>query len=84
MCWCGYLSATNDLHMVQLIDITATPSSLVSLNQTGLTFLVPAYPGCLRKEAIKCIRTLTDGTIKKETVCEVGCECCVLTKSTGR
>ena len=38
------------LHMVQLMpQHTKTPSSLASFE----TFLVPAYPGCLGKEAIK-------------------------------
>jgi len=32
----------NDLHMVQLIKI-----------QNGLTFLLPAYPGCPGKQAVK-------------------------------
>ena len=35
-------------------DATATSSSLTSLkSRIGLTFLVPAYPGCPGKEAVK-------------------------------
>jgi len=42
----------NDLHGPA--DATATPSSLASLKkQIGLTFLVPAHPGCPGKVAIK-------------------------------
>jgi len=37
-------------------DATATSSSLVSLKiESGLTFLVPPYPGCPGKEAIKWV-----------------------------
>jgi len=43
------------LHMVQLMPLhPKTPSSLVSFKiQAGFTFLVPAYPGCPGKEAVK-------------------------------
>jgi len=42
----------NDLHMVQLMPPPPIISCFIKI-QTGLTFLVPAYPGCPRKEAIK-------------------------------
>jgi len=43
------------LHMVQLMPLPSQNPviSCLVLFQTGLTFLVPAYPGCLGKEAIK-------------------------------
>ena len=44
---CLELSA-NDVHMVQLMP--ATPQYLASF---GLTFLMPAYPGCPAKVAVK-------------------------------
>ena len=41
-----------DLHMVQLMPL-ALIDSCFSKIQIGFTFLVPAYPGCPGKEAIK-------------------------------
>jgi len=44
----------NDLHVVQLMPCTASPSSRTSLkSRTVCTSLVPAYPGCSGKEAVK-------------------------------
>jgi len=34
-------------------DATATPSSLAPDNPEWFTFLVPAYPGCPGKKAVK-------------------------------
>jgi len=53
---CGYLSGARcRLHMVQRMPLhSQTPSPLASCLikiQTVFTFLVPAYPGCPRKEA---------------------------------
>jgi len=42
----------NDLHMVQLMPLPL-PSSLALLKYRMVNFLVPAYPGYLRKKAIK-------------------------------
>jgi len=47
----------NDLHMVQLMSLPPIISSLIEI-QIGLTFLVPAYPGCLDKEAVRRISLL--------------------------
>jgi len=42
------------LHMVQLMPLhPKTPSSRHIWIQTGFSFLVPAYPGCTGKEAVK-------------------------------
>ena len=46
----------NDLHMVQLMPLP--PHHLFIKIQIGLTFLLPAYPGCPRKEAIKWMPVL--------------------------
>jgi len=35
----------NDLHMVQLMPLPSHHSCFIKI-QNGLTFLVPAYPGC--------------------------------------
>jgi len=47
----------NCMHMVQLMPVPSkTPSSLALFKiPTGFTFLVPAYPGCPRKEANKWV-----------------------------
>jgi len=42
------------LHMVHICH-PETPSSLASFNPDWLTFLVPAYPGCAGKEAVKWV-----------------------------
>jgi len=41
----------NDLRMVQLMPLP--PHHLFIKIHTGLTFLVPAYPGCPGKEAVE-------------------------------
>ena len=41
-----------DLHMFQLMPLPLTVSCSSKI-QIGFTFLVPAYPGCPGKEAIK-------------------------------
>jgi len=48
-----------NVHVIQLI-----PSSLASY-QIGLAFLVPAYPGCHGKEAI---RRVTDSQSEKHVI----------------
>jgi len=41
-----------DLHMAQLTPLPLTVSCSCKI-QIGFTFLVPAYPGCPGKEAVK-------------------------------
>jgi len=41
-----------DLHVAQLMPLPLTVSCSSKI-QIGFTFLVPAYPGCLGKEAVK-------------------------------
>ena len=41
-----------DLHMVQLMPLPLTVSCSSKI-QIGFTFLIPAYPGCPGKEAVK-------------------------------
>jgi len=41
-----------DLHMAQLMPLPLTVSCSTKI-QIGFTFLVPAYPGCPGKEAVK-------------------------------
>jgi len=43
----------NDSHMIQLMPLP--PRHCFIKIQTGLTFLVLAYPGCRGKEAIKWV-----------------------------
>jgi len=51
---CLQLSA-NKLHMVQMMPLShPIISSLIEI-QIALTFLVPAYPGCPGKEAVKWV-----------------------------
>jgi len=51
--WRGYsLERGADLHMAQLMPLPLTVSCSSKI-QIGLTFLVPAYPVCPGKEAIK-------------------------------
>ena len=53
-CWHGYLSGARcKWSAYGPADATAIPSSLVSLNPEWFTFLVPAYPACPGKEAVK-------------------------------
>ena len=46
-----------DLHMVQLMLLPLTVSCSSKI-QIGFTFLVPAYPGCPGKEAVKWLLLL--------------------------
>jgi len=41
-----------DMHMAQLMPLSLTVSCSSKI-QIGFTFLVPAYPGCPGKEAVK-------------------------------
>jgi len=43
-----------DLHMAQLMPLSSRSSKI----QIGFTFLVPAYPGCPGKEAVKWLLLL--------------------------
>ena len=58
-CWCGYLSAARcRLFAYGPADATASPNPIISCliwTQIGFTFLVPAYPGCPGKEAVKSV-----------------------------
>jgi len=45
------------LHMVQLMPLPLTVSCSSKI-QIGFTFLVPAYPGCPGKEAVKWLLLL--------------------------
>jgi len=51
----------NVLHVVQRMPLP--PSSLASENPEWFTFLVPAYPGCPGKKAVKRNTTNTTTTI---------------------
>jgi len=46
-----------DLHMAQLMPLPLTVSCSIKI-QIGFTFLVPAYPGCPGKEAVKWLLLL--------------------------
>jgi len=46
-----------DLHMAQLMPLPLTVSRCSKI-QIGFTFLVPAYPGCPGKEAVKWLLLL--------------------------
>ena len=46
------LERVADLHMAQLMPLSLTVSCFSKI-QIGFTFLVPAYPGCPGKEAVK-------------------------------
>jgi len=46
-----------DLHMAQLMPLPLTVSRTSKI-QIGFTFLVPAYPGCPGKEAVKWLLLL--------------------------
>ena len=52
----------NDFHMVQLMPLPLHHLSSFLKIQIGLTFLMPSYPGCPGKEAVK----------------QVSCLCCLL------
>jgi len=54
----GYcLEQGADLHMAQLMPLPLTVSRSSKI-QIGFTFLVPAYPGCPGKEAVKWLLLL--------------------------
>ena len=56
--WRGYLSVRGaDLHMAQLMRLPLTVSCSSKI-QIGFTFLVPAYPDCPGKEAVKWLLLL--------------------------
>jgi len=56
--WCGYLEqSANDLHMAQLMLLPPIISCFIKI-QNGSAFLVPAYPGCPGKEAVKWVLLL--------------------------
>jgi len=42
----------NDLHMVQLMPLPSIISCFIKI-QNGSGFLVPAYPSCTGKDAVK-------------------------------
>ena len=46
-----------DLHMAQVMPLPLTVSCSSKI-QIGFTFLVPAYPGCPGKEAVKWLLLL--------------------------
>ena len=48
----GVLQRGADLHMAQLMPLPLTVSCFSKI-QIGFTFLVPAYPDCPGKEAVK-------------------------------
>ena len=59
-CWCGYLSEMRcRLFAHHPADATASPNPIIPCLiyiHTGITFLVPAYPGCPAKEAVKWVQ----------------------------
>jgi len=61
-----------DLHMVQLIPLPLHLISCFIKIQIGLTFPVPAYPGCPRKEAVKRVSLCLSWEI---SVDNVRCHC---------
>ena len=48
-----------DMHMVQLMPLPLTVSCSSKI-QIGFTFLVPDYPGCPGKEAVKWLLCMHD------------------------
>ena len=56
-CWCGYQSGSRcRLFAYGPSDATASQNPIISCLieiQSGITFLVPAYPGCRREKAVK-------------------------------
>jgi len=55
--WLSCLERGADLHMAQLMPLQLTDSCSSKI-QIGFTFLVPAYPGCPGKEAVKWLLLL--------------------------
>ena len=53
----GVLERGADLHMSQLMPLPLTVSCSTKI-QIGFTYLVPAYPGCPGKEAVKWLLLL--------------------------
>jgi len=51
-CWLGGRKGGADLHIAQLMPLPLTVSCSSKI-QIGFTVLVPAYPGCPGKEAVK-------------------------------
>jgi len=55
-CWCGYLSEARCKWFAYGPAAITDPIIPCFIKiQIGLTFLVPAYPGCPRKEAVKLV-----------------------------
>ena len=52
-----YLERDADLHMAQLMPLPLTVSCFSKI-RIGFTLLVPAYPGCPGKEAVKWLLLL--------------------------
>jgi len=52
LAWLSCLEGGAHLHMAQLMPLPLTVSCSSKI-QIGFTFLVPAYPGCPGKEAVK-------------------------------
>ena len=57
LAWMTCLEQGADLHMAQLMPLPLTVSCSSNI-QIGFTFLVPAYPGCPGKEAVKWLLLL--------------------------
>jgi len=57
LAWLSCLERGADLHMAQLMPLPLTVSCSNKI-QIGFTFLVPAYPGCPGKEAVKWLLLL--------------------------
>ena len=57
LAWLSCLERGADLHMAQLMPLPLTVSCSSKI-QIGFTFLVPAYPGCPGKEAVKWLLLL--------------------------
>ena len=60
-----------DLHMAKLMPLPLTVSCSSKI-QIGFTFLVPAYPGCPGKEAVKWLLLLSKNriTVSEKKVCK--------------
>ena len=57
LAWLSCLERGADLHMAQLMPLPLNVSCSSKI-QIGFTFLVPAYPGCPGKEAVKWLLLL--------------------------
>jgi len=49
----GCLARGGDLHIAQLMPLPLTPVNPDWFYQNGFAFLVPGYPGCSGKKAVK-------------------------------